>query len=33
MDWQQFDLTFFLFCAGVTTVYFFAIWLRAAGLI
>lgn len=30
---EQFDLKFFLFCAGVTTVYFFAIWLGAAKLL
>ena len=27
---EQFDLKFFLFCAGTTTLYFFAIWLGAA---
>ena len=27
---EQFDLAFFLFCAGTTTLYFFAIWLLAA---
>lgn len=27
---EQFDLRFFLFCAGTTTLYFFAIWLFAA---
>lgn len=26
---EQFDLKFFLFCAGITIVYFFAIWLGA----
>ena len=30
---EQFDLKFFLFCAGITTVYFFAIWLGAARLL
>ena len=30
---EQFDLKFFLFCAGVTVVYFFAIWLGAAKLL
>ena len=30
---EQFDLKFFLFCAGITTVYFFAIWLGAAKLL
>ena len=30
---EQFDLKFFLFCAGITTVYFFAIWLGAAMLL
>ena len=30
---EQFDLRFFLFCAGVTAVYFFAIWFGAAKLL
>ena len=30
---EQFDLKFFLFCAGITTIYFFAIWLGAAKLL
>ena len=30
---EQFDLKFFLFCAGITPVYFFAIWLGAAKLL
>lgn len=30
---EQFDLKFFLFCAGITIVYFFAIWLGAAKLL
>lgn len=30
---EQFDLKFFLFCAGVTVVYFFAIWFGAAKLL
>lgn len=30
---EQFDLRFFLFCAGVTVVYFFAIWFGAAKLL
>ncbi|MDO4271071.1 MAG: AEC family transporter [Eubacteriales bacterium] len=30
---EQFDLRFFLFCAGTTTLYFFAVWLGAAVLL